>query len=75
MLKTKIQEGWPQYKCQVMPCLQHYWDFKDELALLDEVVFKKNKIPTSLRAVMMTAVHQPHLGMEASKRRARAMVY
>jgi hypothetical protein len=57
--------------------LYYYWDFKEELAVHDGVVFKKDKvvIPTSLRVFMMKKAHQPHLGIEASKRRARELMY
>ena len=60
-----------------MPDLQHYWDFKEELAIHDDIIFKNDKfiIPTSLRPFMLKSVHQPHLGITASKRRARELMY
>ncbi len=75
-LMVLIQEGWPS-KIQVIPCLQHYWDFKEELAVHNSVVFKNDKvvIPSTLREFMLRAVHQPHLGVEATKRRARELMY
>ena len=77
LIKTTIQEGWPTSKSKVIPGLQHYWDFKEELAVHDDVIFKNDKviIPTSLRPFMLKAVHQPHLGITASKRRARELMY
>ena len=61
----------------MMTSWDYYWDFKEELAVHDGVVFKKDKvvIPTSLRVFMMKKAHQPHLGIEASKRRARELMY
>jgi hypothetical protein len=77
VLTEMIQGDWPTSKSQVISSLQHYWDFKEELAVRDGVVFKKDKvvIPTSLRVFMMKEAHQPHLGIEASKRRARELMY
>ena len=72
-----IQGDWPTSKSQVISSLQHYWDFKEELAVHDGVVFKKDKvvIPTSLQVFMMKEAHQTHLGIEASKHRARELMY
>lgn len=46
--------------------------FKEELSIYDRVVFKNDKvvIPRLLCTYVMTAVHQPYLGIEASKCRA-----
>ena len=53
-LMVLIQEGRPS-KTQVIPCLQHYWDFKEELAVHDGVVFKNDKvvIPSTLHEFML----------------------
>ena len=77
VMKTTIEVGWPASKSQVNPVLGHYWDFKEELAVHDDVIFKNDKviIPTSLRPFMLKAVHQPHLGITASKRRAPELMY
>jgi hypothetical protein len=77
VLTEMIQGDWPTSKSQVISSLQHYWDFIEELAVHDGVVFKKDKvvIPTSLRVFMMKEAHQPHLGIEASERRARELMY
>ena len=76
-LKELIVNGWPKYKSQVSPKIRVYWDFKEEMSINDEIVFKGDKtiIPKSMRLVVLEAVHQPHLGIEASKRRAREVVY
>ena len=77
VMKTTVQEGWRKSKSKVMPVLQHYWDFKEELAVHDAVICKNDKviIPTSLRPFMLKAVHQPDLGITASKRRPQELMY
>ena len=57
--------------------MQVYWDYQEELTIQNELIFKRDKvvIPTALRADMLKAVHQPHLGGEASKRRAREVLF
>ena len=42
-----------------------YRDYKEELTMYDELIFKRNKviIPAVLRKEMLKIVHQPHLGV------------
>ena len=53
--------------------IKSYWDYKEELTIYDNLIFKRNKavIPPVLRKKMVKIVHQPHLGVEACKRRDR----
>jgi hypothetical protein len=51
VLTEMIQGNWPTSKSQVISSLEQYWDFKEELAVHDGVLFKKDNvvIPTSLQ--------------------------
>ena len=52
--------------------MKSYWDYKEELTIYDDLIFKRNKvIPPGLRKEMLKIVHQPYLGVEASKRREK----
>ena len=68
-LKNVILNSWPRCKSNLHPTVQVYWDYQEELTIHNELIFKRDKIviPTALRADMLKAVHQPHLGVEASK--------
>ena len=76
-LKQVIVDGWPPRKSHLCPSIYSYWDYKEELTVYDELIFKRNKviIPVVLRKEMLKIVHQPHLGVEASKRRAREALF
>ena len=76
-LKSAIQVSWPQRKWHLSQSIQNYWDFREELTVYKQLIFKGNKvvIPTALRKEMLKLLHQPHLGAEASKRRARELLF
>ena len=66
--KNVILNSWPRYKSNLHPTVQVYWDYQEELTIHNELIFKRDKvvIPPALRADMLKAVHQPHLGGEAA---------
>ena len=72
-----MANGWPKYNSQVDPAIRVYWDFKEELRINDEILLEKDEIiiTKSMRTVVLEAVHQPHLGIKASKRRVQEVVY
>ena len=76
-LKQVIINGWPQRKSHLSPSIKSYWDYKEELTIYDDLIFKRNKvvIPPVLRKEMLKIVHQPHLGVEASKQRAQEALF
>ena len=76
-LTNVILNSWPQRKSYLSPSIQNYWDYKEELAVFDDLIFKRNKvvIPAVLRHEMLKVIHQPHLGEEASKSRAREVLF
>ena len=76
-LKQVIADGWPPRKSHLSPSIRSYWDYKEELTIYDDLIFKRNKvvIPAVLQKEMLKIVHQPHLGVEASKRRAREALF
>ncbi|XP_052755373.1 uncharacterized protein LOC128201708 [Galleria mellonella] len=72
-----IKTGWPDHKYNLPIELQVFWAIKDELYVVDSVVFKDSiiLIPSSLRAEMLRLVHEGHLGIDRCKRRARQVMY
>ena len=55
------------------PKLQNYFPFREELSLLNGVVFKGEQIvvPLSLPDCIIDKVHASHLGIQGCLRRAR----
>ena len=76
-LREIIQQGWPECKKDVPPSVRAYYDFRDELTVQDQLVFKGPRIviPAALRREMMSTIHASHIGIEGSIRRARDSLY
>ena len=77
VLRETIQQGWPEHKSRVPPCIRAYYDFRDELTIQDQLVFKGPRIviPAVLRKEMMSMIHASHIGIESSIRMARDSLY
>ena len=75
-LKATIQHGWPDKK-DVPTVVGEYYNFRDELAVSDGLVFRGERlvIPRELRGEMTAELHSGHTGVEGSLRRAREAVY
>ena len=72
-----IQAGWPETKRQVPHSIREYWESRDELAVLDGVIYRGMKIvvPPSMRPAMLALIHGTHLGIVKCKQRAREAFY
>ena len=77
VLRGTIQHGWPENKKDVPLSIRAYYDFRDELTIQDQLVFKRSRvvIPASLRREMMSVIHASHIGIEGTIRRARDSLY
>ena len=66
-LKETILIRWPAQKNNCPRRIQDYWMCRAELTVVDDIVFKGNKIviPTTLR--MLQKIHEGHLGEEKCK--------
>ena len=69
VLLTVVLEGWPDTKAQVKPAAREYWNYRDELAVHDGVIFKGMRIviPPSERPEMLRQIHSPHMGIVKCK--------
>ncbi|XP_038047830.1 uncharacterized protein K02A2.6-like [Patiria miniata] len=76
-LTVVISRGWPSHINNAPPKAHPYFAFRDELALDRGIILKGHKaiIPKSLRAEYIQILHEGHPGIEATKRRARDVVY
>lgn len=72
-----VHRGWPKTHSACAPETSSYFPFRDEIVVDDGIVMKGEKavIPESLRAEYAKILHRGHLGIEATKRRARDVVY
>ena len=68
-LKHIIKIGWPETKEEVPSEIGRYFDFREELSIEDDILFKGNRVivPVELRPHMIKQVQAIHLGIESCK--------
>ncbi|XP_063389640.1 uncharacterized protein K02A2.6-like [Cydia fagiglandana] len=76
-LKLYFKNGWPNSKKEIDPIVSPYWNIRDEIHVINNLVFKGQSvvIPMSLRSEMLSILHEGHLGIEKTKGQARGTVY
>ena len=76
-LVVAILEGWPARQEQVSALIQPYFHHRDELTIEDGIIYKGDRcvIPAALRPEMLRKLHGPHMGVEATLRLGRQLVY
>jgi len=76
-LKHTILQGWPDKQSSVPADIKDYFNYRDELAVQDGVIFKGNRciVPISLRQKIKEKLHRAHIGIQGCLRRAREVVY
>ena len=72
-----ITEGFPSTKASLPDSLQRFWSIKDHLSIDDDLIVYCCclLIPTSLRATMLSRLHDAHQGIACSQARARLTIY
>lgn len=77
VLKRTIKSGWPEERKLCPQSIAEYWNHRDELSHMNDILFKGEKIiiPTSLRTEMLSRIHAGHMGMEKCKQRARDIIF
>ena len=77
LLSKVIHEGWPNDRSECPKQLLDFWNFRDEMSVIDGVALKGSKIliPKELRPLMLDKVHDSHLGVEKCTQRAREVLF
>ena len=72
LLKSIVENGWPQMKSEVPPSITPYWNYRDEITTHDGIMFRGAKVivPKSMQREMLHNIHSSHLGIEKCKPRA-----
>ena len=76
-LKDLIKNGFPDQKSTLKESLKKFWSVKDNLSIDEGFVVYGCRlfIPTSLRAVLLSRLHEAHQGISRSQARARLTIY
>ena len=77
LLKTHIQSGFPSFRDDLPHTLQPFWQHRDKLSTIDEVVMMGDRIliPQTLRAEVLRALHSAHQGTSRMTSRAQGAVF
>lgn len=72
-----ISSGWPETIHECPDNIKPYWNFRDELSVIDNLAFKSQRliIPASLRHDILSKIHTGHMGIEKCLNRARDIVF
>ena len=72
-LRETILQGWPEIKSDLPECAYPYFDFRDELTVQDQQIFKGAQLVlAAMRKDMMALAH---IGIEGCVRRARETMF
>ena len=76
-VKMLIHHGWPEERSKSPLYTHSFWNNRDELTIQNGILFKGMKavIPQALRHELIKITHSSHLGIEASLRKARDVIY
>ncbi len=76
-LTETVLNGWPITKSQAAKEIQMYWNYREEISVVDGVLFKGESliVPAAMRAEMLKRIHESHLGIESCRRRAREVLF
>lgn len=76
-LKKYVLNGWPIDKDKVQPSLKCYWNFQCEINVMQNLLFKNNKliVPESMRKEMLMKIHEGHQGINKCLNLAREILY
>ena len=66
-------QGWPENRADVPESVQPYFDVRDSLTILDELLSKGQLLVMGKQ--IMEEIHTTHIGIEACIRRARDILY
>ncbi|KAG1712216.1 hypothetical protein GQR58_002396 [Nymphon striatum] len=77
ILMMVIGKGWPEGKEVTPSCILPYFDYRDELSVMDGIIMRGDRvvIPGSMRREMKEKVHAGHLGINSCVRRARDLLF
>ena len=76
-LREFITKGFPTDKASLPELLKPFWGVKDHLSIDDELIVYGCRllVPTSLRATMLSRLHEAHQGISRCQARARLTLY
>lgn len=77
LLRNTILNGWPNSKNKLFNELHVFWNYRDELHVIDDLIFKNNAllIPASMQKEMLATIHEGHSGYNFCVNRSKNFVF
>ena len=77
ILKKRIIKGWPEKRDECPMNLRSFWNYRDELSILDGLLLKGTRIiiPMQCQNDVLEKLHDGHCGVDRTKLCARYSVY
>ena len=68
-LKSQIIKGWSDKRDECPTNLREYWNYRDELSILDGLVLKGMRIviPDHCHEEILLKLHEGHFGIDRTK--------
>ena len=75
-LKRIITYGWPETQRDCLKNLHMFWNYRNELSVENQMVFKGDRIvvPATLQHTILRHLHEGHMGLEKMLLRACSAV-
>ena len=72
-----IMAGWPSTQDDTPDIIHAFWNYRDELSIVDGIVLKGARIiiPTKLQPQILELLHYAHLGVDKTRDMAKSTVY
>jgi len=76
-LKTVVLQGWPEERSKVPANIREYYSCRDEITVQNGILYRGMRVivPKALQPNMLSKLHTSHLGIEATLRRARDVLF
>ncbi|XP_053376863.1 uncharacterized protein K02A2.6-like [Mercenaria mercenaria] len=76
-LSKVILDGWPNDRANCPSQVLEFWNYRDELSVIDGIILKRSKIliPKQLRPMMLEKIHDSHLGVDKCTQRAKEILF
>ena len=77
VLAKVICHGWPESKSMLPVEAVPFWDYRDEMAVYNCVLYRGERVcfPAEMRKETLQAIHSSHLGVVHCKKCARELVF
>lgn len=76
-LANMVMSGWPKLRGDCPEELHHYWNYRDEIGIIDGILLKSDRvvIPTKMQSEILDRIHTGHQGIDKCRLRAKECVF